>query len=83
MNLYEETKFIMKKNNIIANKKLGQNFLINEDVVDSIIKSADIKRNRFCNRNRSRFRYVNEKIIGKRWKGSMHRIRYKNGKYIK
>ena len=42
MNLYEETRFIMKQNNITANKNLGQNFLINEDVVDSIVENAEI-----------------------------------------
>ncbi len=42
MSLYEETKFIMKQNNIIANKSLGQNFLIDENVVESIVNSAEI-----------------------------------------
>ena len=41
-NLYEKTKFIMKKYGITANKSLGQNFLINEDVVDNIVKSSEI-----------------------------------------
>ena len=45
MNLYEETRFIMKENNITANKNLGQNFLINEDVVDSIVENAEITKN--------------------------------------
>ena len=44
MNLYSETKFIMKKYNIEANKKLGQNFLINENVVDKIVDSAEISK---------------------------------------
>lgn len=44
MNLYDETKFIMKKNNIVANKRLGQNFLIDENVVDNIVKVADIDK---------------------------------------
>ena len=30
MNLVEETKFIMNKYNIVANKGYGQNFLIDE-----------------------------------------------------
>lgn len=42
MSLYEETKFIMKQNNIVANKSLGQNFLIDENVVDTIVDSANI-----------------------------------------
>lgn len=42
MNLYEETKFIMKKNNLYANKSLGQNFLIDENVVSGIVRTAEI-----------------------------------------
>ena len=42
MNLYQETKFIMNKYGISANKSLGQNFLIDEEVVNSIVTSANI-----------------------------------------
>lgn len=42
MNIYEETKFIMKKYGIYANKSLGQNFLIDDEVVAKIIESANI-----------------------------------------
>lgn len=41
-NLYNETKSIMKKYGIYANKSLGQNFLIDENVVESIVNSANI-----------------------------------------
>ena len=44
MNLYNETRDILKKYNISANKKLGQNFLIDEDTINGIIKTADIKK---------------------------------------
>ena len=44
MNLYDETKFIMRQNNIVANKRLGQNFLIDEDVVNKITDSAEIQK---------------------------------------
>ncbi len=44
MNLYEETKFIMKQNNIFANKNLGQNFLIDENVVNGIIDYSNITK---------------------------------------
>ena len=44
-NILEETNFILKKYNIRANKSLGQNFLINQDVIDEIVKSADIDEN--------------------------------------
>lgn len=40
--LYSETKFMMKKYNITANKKLGQNFLIDENVVNTIVESSQI-----------------------------------------
>ena len=40
--ILEETKFIMNKYNIKANKSLGQNFLINEDVVNKIVESSEI-----------------------------------------
>lgn len=44
MNLYDETRFIMKQNNITANKKLGQNFLVDENVVDSIVEAAGVTK---------------------------------------
>ena len=43
MNIYEETKFLMKKYNINANKNLGQNFLIDDNVIENIIKTAEIE----------------------------------------
>ena len=42
MNLEEETKFILKKYGIKANKDLGQNFLIDENIVYNIVESANI-----------------------------------------
>src|SRR5574344_1294895 len=41
-NIYEKTKFIMKKYNISANKSLGQNFLINDEVVENIVAASNI-----------------------------------------
>ena len=38
----QETIFIMKKYNISANKSLGQNFLVDDNVVDGIVKSAEV-----------------------------------------
>ena len=43
--IIEETNFILKKYNIRANKSLGQNFLINENVVENIVKSSNITKN--------------------------------------
>ena len=45
MNIYEETKFLMNKYNINANKNLGQNFLIDEDVINKIVQAAEIDKN--------------------------------------
>ena len=45
MNLYEETKFIMNKYGIQAKKSLGQNFLIDEDIVNKIIENSNICEN--------------------------------------
>lgn len=45
MNLEEETRFLMKKYQISANKNLGQNFLIDEQVMNTIIDSAEITKN--------------------------------------
>ena len=44
-NIIEETNFIMKKYNIKANKSLGQNFLIDENVVEGIVDSSEITKN--------------------------------------
>ena len=44
-NLYNKTKIKLKKYNISANKSLGQNFLINDSVVNKIVESAEITKN--------------------------------------
>ena len=44
MNVYEETQYILHKYKIQANKSLGQNFLINNEVVENIVNSSDIKK---------------------------------------
>jgi len=42
MNIYEETKFLMKKYGITANKSLGQNFLVDESVILNAVHEAGI-----------------------------------------
>ncbi len=44
MNLLEETKYLMKKYKIKASKSLGQNFLIDDDVIQDIVNGADIEQ---------------------------------------
>ena len=43
-NILEDTKNIMRRYNIRANKSLGQNFLINSEVVENIISSSEISK---------------------------------------
>lgn len=42
--IFEETKFIMNKYHIKANKSLGQNFLISEEVIQAIVESSQIEK---------------------------------------
>ena len=42
--IYKETMFILKKYNISANKSLGQNFLVNDEVINTIVESANIEK---------------------------------------
>ena len=44
LNAFIKTKNILKKYNIVANKKLGQNFLINDEVIDNIIRASKINK---------------------------------------
>lgn len=39
-NAYKETMYILKKYNIAASKSLGQNFLINDEVIEKTVDSA-------------------------------------------
>ena len=42
--VFEETKFIMNKYNLKASKSLGQNFLINEEVINKIVDCSNIEK---------------------------------------
>ena len=42
MNIYDETKYIMQKYDVHPNKKLGQNFLIDEETLDTI--ASDVSK---------------------------------------
>lgn len=44
MELYSETLQILKKYNIVANKSLGQNFLIDENIVNRIVQVAEVQK---------------------------------------
>lgn len=42
--ILKETTYIMKKYHIKANKSLGQNFLIKEEVVEAIVENSQIQK---------------------------------------
>lgn len=44
MNLPQETKFLMNKYNITANKNYGQNFLIDENALETIVETSNISK---------------------------------------
>ena len=44
MNNLEETKYLMKKYGIKADKRLGQNFLIDDNVIEKIVEGAKIEK---------------------------------------
>ena len=44
MNALEETKYLIKKYNVRANKNLGQNFLIDDQVLNDIVEGAKIEK---------------------------------------
>lgn len=46
-NLYNKTIKIMKKYNVVANKSFGQNFLIDENIVEGIVEKANINKEDF------------------------------------
>ena len=45
MSAYNDTIGILEKYKIKANKDLGQNFLINDDVIEKIIEKSQIEKN--------------------------------------
>ena len=44
MNLEQETKYILNKYNAHANKGYGQNFLIDQNIIDGIIEKAEVNK---------------------------------------
>ena len=44
MSILKDTKFIMDKYHITANKNLGQNFLVNDDAVTGIVDAANVSK---------------------------------------
>lgn len=78
MNILKETKFIMNKYNIKADKSLGQNFLIDDEVVSGIVEAADITKEDLVIEIGPGLRDINKRIARKSRKSNMHRTRQKN-----
>lgn len=78
MNAYTETKDILKKYNIVANKKLGQNFLIDDEVIANIIKASEVNKNDLIIEIGPGLRNTYKETSRKCRKGHKCRIRYKN-----
>ena len=62
MSLYNETMDILKKYKISANKRLGQNFLINEDTIEGIIEVAEVEKEDLIIEIGPGLRKLNQKI---------------------
>ncbi len=45
MNLYEETQMLLNQYGLKAKKKFGQNFLINEEIINQIIEKSEVTKN--------------------------------------
>lgn len=78
MNSYTETKDILKKYNIVANKKLGQNFLIDDEVIENIIKASGVNKNDLIIEIGPGLRNTYKRPSRKCRKGDKCRIRQKN-----
>ena len=44
MNLEQENKYILNKYNAHANKGYGQNFLIDQTIIDGILEKAEVNK---------------------------------------
>ncbi len=62
---YQETMFLLKKYHISANKKLGQNFLINDDVIHQTIEAAQITKEDLVLEIGPRLRNTNQALTRK------------------
>lgn len=81
--VYEETKFLMKKYGITANKKLGQNFLIDDNVIETIVDSSKINNNDLVIEIGPGLGSLTRKTIRKSRKSYRGWTRWKNDKYFK
>jgi len=65
MSKLEELKLLLKKHNLWAKKRLGQNFLVDEKVFDQIIQAADLKLSDTVVEVGPGTGFLTERLIGK------------------
>ena len=68
----EDTKFILKKYGIIANKKLGQNFLVDDNVIDTIVQASSVGLEDLVIEIGPRPWNINGQVTGKGWESNCH-----------
>ena len=73
MDILSETKFLMKKYNISANKSLGQNFLVDEEIILNTIKYANINKNDLVLEIGPGLRNTYKQTSRKCWKSYLYR----------
>ena len=76
--ILQETKYILDKYHIKANKSLGQNFLIDENVIQTIIDSSEIKKEDLVIEIGPGLGTLTKYLLE-----NLHRIRQKNDKHFK
>ncbi len=59
MNANAETREILKKYNIVASKRLGQNFLIDDEVIENIISASNVNQKDLIIEIGPGLRYIN------------------------
>jgi len=73
--LYQETKYIMHTYKLTADKRLGQNFLIDEHAVEAIVDSAKISKEDLVIEIGPGLRNTHKILIRKSWESTSNRVR--------
>ena len=83
LDLLNETKSILREYNIKANKGLGQNFLIDEEVIFHTVKSADISKKDLIIEIGPGLGTLTKPLLESARESYMYRIRQKNDRHFR
>ena len=75
MNTLKETKFIMDKYHIKADKSLGQNFLVDDETVLGIVDAASISKDDLVIEIGPGLRNLNQRTTRKSRQSNLYRTR--------